>query len=325
MARVARRDAPGAIHHVVLRGIERRQIFRDDRDRSDFIDRMDMLAAESDTTCFAWALIPNHVHMLLRTGPVPLSRVMSRLNTGYARAFNIRHQRVGYLFQGRYKSILVEDDVYLRVLVRYVHLNPIAAGLVESLDELAAYPWTGHSSLTGELPPRRFHAVDEVLSWFDSDHRAARRRLLAWMRDSPTEPAVDDLDASLRERKPGSCAPLERPLDSDASRQSGDAHLPAPGAGALGLSGWTIERVVEWVCSSIGVPASRVASGGRSRAESEARAIIGHLAVDELQLSACDVSRTLGVSPGAMSRAIRKGRLLVRERAIALAKEPPRV
>jgi REP element-mobilizing transposase RayT len=130
MARVARRDAPGAVHHVLVRGIERQRIFRDDEDREDFLARLGRQALESGTACLAWALLPNHAHLVLQTGNRPLSEVMRRLNTGYARGFNLRHRRTGYLFQNRFRSILVEDDPYLRVLLRYVHLNPLRAGLV---------------------------------------------------------------------------------------------------------------------------------------------------------------------------------------------------
>ena len=149
MARVARRDAPGSIHHVLLRGIEGRRIFLDDDDRRDFLDRLARQITEGRGSCFAWTLMSNHVHLLLRTGERPLSEAMRRLNTGYARAFNLRHRRRGYLFQDRFRSILVEDDGYLRVVLRYIHLNPIRGKLVSSLDALARHPWTGHSRLMG--------------------------------------------------------------------------------------------------------------------------------------------------------------------------------
>ncbi len=113
MARVARRDAPGAIHHVLLRGIEGRRIFLDDDDRGDFLDRLARQIAEGRGSCFAWTLMPSHVHLLLRTGERPLSEVMRRLNTGYARAFNLRHRRSGCLFQDRFCSILVEDEAFI--------------------------------------------------------------------------------------------------------------------------------------------------------------------------------------------------------------------
>ena len=109
MPRKARIDAPGALHHVIVRGIERRKIFRSDFDRNNFVSRLAKLIPETQTDCFAWALIPNHVHLLLRTGSVPVSIFMSRLLTGYAVWFNNRYQRHGQLFQNRYKSIICQE------------------------------------------------------------------------------------------------------------------------------------------------------------------------------------------------------------------------
>src|SRR3990172_7539602 len=133
MPRGPRLDAPGTLHHVMVRGIERRAIFRDDRDRADFLRRLAALAAGGALTVYAWALLPNHCHLLLRPGARPLARAMRSLLTGYAGAFNRRHHRAGHLFQNRYKSIVVEEEPYFLELVRYLHLNPVRAGLVPNL------------------------------------------------------------------------------------------------------------------------------------------------------------------------------------------------
>jgi len=134
----------------MARGIERRKLFRDDKDRQSFLKRLAIILEETQTQCYAWALIPNHFHLLLRTGPTPLSKVMRRLMTGYAVTFNKRHKRSGHLFQNRYKSVICEEDSYLLELIRYIHLNPLRAKLVQDLKELDKYPWTGHSTLLGK-------------------------------------------------------------------------------------------------------------------------------------------------------------------------------
>ena len=149
MPRQARLDSPGLLQHVMARGIERRKIFLDDKDRESFLERFAGILEETQTQCYAWALIPNHFHLLLRTGPAPLSKVMRRLMTGYAVTFNKRHNRSGHLFQNRYKSVICEEDRYLLELIRYIHLNPLRAGLVKDLKELDKYPWTGHSAILG--------------------------------------------------------------------------------------------------------------------------------------------------------------------------------
>jgi len=140
MPRQARIDAVGALHHIIIRGIERKRIFQDDLDRNDFVSRLAHILPETGTLCYAWALLPNHAHLLLRTGLAPIAEVMRRLLTGYAIRYNHRHRRHGHLFQNRYKSILCQEDVYLLELVRYIHLNPLRAKVVNDLIELEPIP-----------------------------------------------------------------------------------------------------------------------------------------------------------------------------------------
>ena len=147
MPRGPRLDAPGVLHHVMVRGIERRSIFRDTKDRADFLARLAALADAGALVVYAWALLPNHAHLLVRTGQRPLARSMRSLLTGYAGTFNRRHHRVGHLFQNRYKSVVVEEEAYLVELVRYLHLNPLRAGILRDLRALDRYPWTGHAAL----------------------------------------------------------------------------------------------------------------------------------------------------------------------------------
>jgi len=116
-------DVPLALHHIIIRGVERKGIFEDDKDREDFIERLSSLLKETATPCFTWALMTNHVNRLLRTGTVPVASIIRRLLTGCAVRFNKRHRRYGHLFQNRYKSILCEEDPYLTQLVAYMHLR----------------------------------------------------------------------------------------------------------------------------------------------------------------------------------------------------------
>jgi REP element-mobilizing transposase RayT len=144
-------DAPDTLHHVRVRGLERRGIFMDDVAREDVVARVAALAAQGAWTVYVWALFPNHAHLLVRTGRRPLPRGMRSLLTAYAGAFNRRHKRIGHLFQHRYTSIVVEEEPYVRELVRYLHLNPIRAKVVPDLRHLARYPWTGHRALLGTV------------------------------------------------------------------------------------------------------------------------------------------------------------------------------
>jgi putative transposase len=180
MPRAPRLDAPRALHHIITRGIERRRIFCSRSERLEFLDRLAPLVLGSRASLAAWCVMGNHLHLLLRTGAMPLSHLMNRLLGGYARRFNMRHQRVGHLFQGRFKSTVVEDDPYLLELVRYIHLNPLRARIVPDLDTLAHYPWSGHAVLMGT---REYSAQDTraVLGLFASEPAPARRAYRAFV------------------------------------------------------------------------------------------------------------------------------------------------
>ncbi len=175
MPRKARIDAPGALNHIIVRGIEGRKIFKDNADRKSFIKRLGDILRDSQTPCYAWALIPNHFHLLLITGLTPIATIMRRLLTGHAVYFNRRHRRWGHLFQNRYKSILCQEDSYLLELVRYIHLNPLRAKQVSDLKKLEHYPYCGHSVLLGHNA-NDWQSVDETLKLFGEKMSAARRR-----------------------------------------------------------------------------------------------------------------------------------------------------
>ena len=180
MPRQPRLDAPGTLHHGMVRGLERRAIFKDDTDRTDFVARLAALAAHGTLTVYAWALLPNHAHLLVRTGSRPLPRSMRSLLTGYASAFNRRHQRTGHLVQNRDKSIVVEEEPYLLELVRYLHLNPLRATVVPDLRGLARYPWTGHSALLGRVA-RPWQDTGTILTQFGAASAPARRAYHAFV------------------------------------------------------------------------------------------------------------------------------------------------
>lgn len=202
MPRGPRLDCPGALHHLIVRGIERRRIFRSEGDRDAFLHRLGKLVLDSHAGLYAWALMPNHAHALLRTGDLPLSRLAQRWLGPYATTFNRVHRRCGHLFQNRFKNILVEEDPYLLELVRYIHLNPVRSRLPVTIDSLDTYPWTGHPVLLGkrQFPPQD---VDFVLSQFGSKVGQARRAYERFMREGPRNGAPVDLDGGGLRRSAG--------------------------------------------------------------------------------------------------------------------------
>jgi putative transposase len=198
LPRGSRIDAPGTVHHVWSRGIDRRAIFLDDRDRFDLRERMIAIVPDCGTAMPAWAFLDNHFHFVVRTGAVPISTLMRRILTGYGLRFNQRHERTGYVFQGRFGSRIVDGDVDLKTMIRYVHRNPVEAGIVPAIDQLADYRWSGHGALTGRRAPHSFEAVSLALRLFDEDPHEAREMLCAWMRrPEESDPSPDPFDEAV--------------------------------------------------------------------------------------------------------------------------------
>jgi len=154
MPRQGRLHISGGIYHVMGRGLERRKILNGSTDKEDFLSRLALGMEETGSQCLAWALMSNHYHLLIRVGSTPLSGLMRKVLGGYASQYNRRHNRVGYVFQNRFKSILCNEEAYLLELVRYIHLNPLRANplrakLITTLSQLDRYSWTGHAVLMG--------------------------------------------------------------------------------------------------------------------------------------------------------------------------------
>ena len=165
MPRGKRLNILGGIYHLYTRGIERKEIFKDNKDREEFLSRLENALTKTQSKCYAWSLMPNHIHLMIRTGEGSLSDVARRLLTGYAIYFNGRHRRRGYLYQNRYKSILCQEDCYFQELVRYIHLNPLRAKIVPTINQLDKYPWSGHSAIIGNRE-YSWQDRDEVLLYF---------------------------------------------------------------------------------------------------------------------------------------------------------------
>jgi REP-associated tyrosine transposase len=150
MPRPPRLEFSGSVYHVIARGNEQRDVFRDDSDRELYLCRLARYQARFRFRLYAYCLMTNHVHLALETGAVPISRIVLSLHRSYAQEFNQRHQRVGHLFQGRYKAYLVQKTAYLLALIRYIHENPVKAGLVR---HAADYRWSSDRFYRGKTPP----------------------------------------------------------------------------------------------------------------------------------------------------------------------------
>jgi REP element-mobilizing transposase RayT len=175
MPRKARITVPGAVHHVMSRGIEGRSIFRDDNDRSAYLRILQSSILKSGYRLYAWVLMDNHYHLVMRISEYPLGVFMRNVNGQYAQHFRKSAASRGYLFQDRYKSIVTQDQNYIEQLVRYVHLNPLRAGQCADLSSLDHYRWCGHATLMGNQVCS-FQNTRDVLARFGSTHNQAVKK-----------------------------------------------------------------------------------------------------------------------------------------------------
>ncbi len=320
MPRGPRLDAPGVLHHVMARGIDRQPIFLDDRDRDDFVRRVAALATAGKVLIYAWALVPNHVHLLVRTASLPLARVMRSLLTGYAGVFNRRHGRHGHLFQNRYKSLVCQDEPYLLELVRYIHLNPLHAGLVADLAALDHYRYSGHAIVLGHVAGP-WQQTGEVLTRFDAEQAEARVRYRAFVADGARAGGnrIDLVGGGLVRTAEGWTLVSELPHGREAFR-SNERVLGRPEFLAQVLRQLdeaetatrkhrtvTLESLLTAICSDQRITREAIRGGGRRAAVSRAREGLAYLWVECLGRSGRQLAQTIGVRPESVYKAARRG------------------
>jgi REP-associated tyrosine transposase len=190
--RSPRLQAAGAAYHVTSRGVARQAIFRDDKDRLQFLKLLDDIVARFEWSCHAFVLMTTHYHLLVRTPNPDLARGMQRLNACYAQHFNRRHGETGHRFERRYQSVLVESDAHALELIRYLALNPVRAGACR---DAAAWPWSSYAAIV--RGQRRPYCIAEewLLTYFGRNRARALERLQSFVEDmSPKPPLVKGSD-----------------------------------------------------------------------------------------------------------------------------------
>ncbi len=315
MPRQPRLDAPGALHHIIGRGIDRASIFRTDQDREDFVNRLAGLSMAGELIVYAWSLMPNHFHLLLRTGRQSISKSMRKLLTGYVVNFNLRHKRYGHLFQNRYKSIICEDDPYLLELTRYIHLNPLRARIVGSLEALRDYRWTGHAAILGRVR-QGWQDIKAIRDYFGRGRRAVRK-YEQYVREGVSLGRKPELVGgglirslggwsqvlSLR-RKGIKVASDERILGRDEFIQELMSEAEEREKETLRLSRKVPElpTLAERIIKGEGVEESELRSGTRKREVVRARRLFCQLAIGRMGYPGAEVARFLGVTTSSVNR-----------------------
>lgn len=320
MPRQARLDAPGTVHHIIVRGLARGTIVNDEADREAFVGRLGDVAIATGTAIYAWALLPNHVHLLVRSGAAGLPRFMRRLLTGYAITFNRRHKRCGHLFQNRYKSIVCEEDTYFRELVRYIHLNPLRARLVPNLAGLDRYPWCGHAAVMGRVS-YPWQDRRHVLAWFRGGRQRGVRAYRQYMTEGIPLGNRPELVGGGLVRSLGGWAEV-RAMRQRRVRLATDPRILGSGEfverllevadGRLKVGQLREQRlrqaakVIREACRRMRITPGELVAGSRRGHIPAVRAELAHHLVTVLGLSLADAARQLGVSTSAISRAVEK-------------------
>ena len=318
MPRQARLDTPGALHHVIIRGIEKKPIVDDVKDKQEFVFRMGALSTEEKTIIYAWALMTNHTHILLRSGPNGLSKFMRWFLTGYAIYYNHRHKRHGHLFQNRYKSILCEEEAYFQEVVRYIHLNPLRANIVPNMSKLDGYPWCGHAVIMGRRKQEWQDRV-YVLRWFGKKEKEAKKNYRSYVQEGIFLGSRSELVGGGLIRSLGGWSNVismrrhgDRDLSDERILGNGDfveqiikeadnrlkRQLPESSQQKI------IVKIIQEICDKRDVNINELRSGSRRRFVSEARRIIACRLVKDHGIPLSDVARSVGVSTSAVSKMI---------------------
>lgn len=330
MPRIGRLHIPGGYYHVMGRGLERRFIFKTSTDKGDFLSRFGVGLNRANARCLAWALMSNHYHFLIQVGQDPLSRLMASVLGGYASSYNRRNNRCGYVFQNRYKSILIDADSYLIELVRYIHLNPVRAGMVEGVLELGSYPWTGHAGMLGRYK-QEWHSVNEALQFYAGSTRQAKIAYLDFLRD--INPIKSNLSGGGLVRSHGGwqgleqlrrehtvCIGDERILGSSEFVESvlAQDNLSTELRAKLVREDWDIEKLAHWVCESMGTEKEQLFLKARGGKRSAAKSVLCYLGSSELGLNSREIAKYLSISQPSVSAWVGKGEAVCRAKGLSL-------
>jgi putative transposase len=302
MARRPRLHSPGSFHHVMLRGNGGQAIFADDADRHRLCELLADGVERFGHRIHAYCLMGNHVHLAIEVADVSLSRIVQNVAFRYTRSFNRRSRRTGHLFQGRFRSLELDRDAYLLELVRYVHCNPVRAGLTRTPE---AWIWSGHRAYLGRATTT-WLTTDLVLGMLAEDDRArARRRYAGFVREGLGETYREELHAA------GRMATVQLSRPSVPSHPRANA---VPAAARVSL-----DTVVAAVCESVGLAEADLVAPGRTRLPAEARAQVGWIIQELGGTSLTELAARFGRDVTTLSRQVTQLRAALRADA-ALSK-----
>ena len=306
MPRKKRIIVPGEIHHIMSRGIDGIEIFKDDRDSMVFISLFGKILDKSGCLCYAWALMPNHYHLLLRPLNKELSTIMRRLNGSYAKYFNKRCKRKGYLFQDRFKSIATQEYWYFKELIRYIHLNPIRSGLISGLQKLDSYQWSGHRAIIGKSSYPWFSSQN-VLSRFGKSKKKAIEKYYQFLRDGLDKKYSSSIIKTVQDLK-GQMGDIqdERVLgDTEFIRDALEKERKAEKNKNLSIKNRpSLETLASQTANQFNIEKNELSLKGRKNIRSKARSNFCKTAYSKYGYSINDIALFLGIHPSNIIRVI---------------------
>src|SRR3990172_9993046 len=290
MARKPRVEFDGAFYHVIVRGNQRQKVFGDDRDRLAYLERLEQYRERFGFSVYAYVLMANHIHLLVETKRVPLSKIMQGLQFTYTQTYNRRHRTVGHLFQGRYKTILCDRNEYLLELVRYIHLNQ--ARMRNQIDPLQ-YRWSSHRGYMGEKSEVRIE-TDATLAQFGKSPSQARRAYVRFMEEGVGGGHEEKYYQATDQRFLGD----EAFVETVAARTTDKDIEPTGPRASFG-------RLLEAVTNEYGVTSEQLVGTGRRRGWPGARKVLVDLARGWGMITNQELGKRLGRDPSMISRLIR--------------------
>jgi REP element-mobilizing transposase RayT len=316
----------------MVRGIERRKIFRDNKDKDNFVERLSNIIKDTYTSCYAWSLLSNHVHLFLRTGDHPIATVMQRLLTGYAVTFNRRYRRHGQLFQNRYKSVLCQEDLYFIELVRYIHLNPLRANIVKDYSSLGRYKYCGHGVIIGNKR-NDWQDVDYVLGFYSKKRKIAQKHYKEYVSEGIGKGRRPDLVGGGLIRSMGGWSEA-RKLEKGERRVKGDERILGDSQFVLDTlqvaeekfersyelkaRGYDLDSVGERVGEIFSIKPEEIYSPGKYKRLIKPRSVFCYWAVRELGETATSLAKKIGLTQPGVSKSVLRGEKIVKDMNLKL-------
>jgi putative transposase len=285
MARKPRIHYPGALYHVILRGNAGEPIFFEERDRHRLYLILQYAVERFDCRIHGFCFMTNHIHIVMQAGEIQLSRIMQNISLRYTKWINFTRSRTGHLFQGRYKALLLDAEEYLLELVRYVHLNPVRAGIVALPEE---HPWSGHHAYLGTIT-LSWLTTDWVLSQFSGNIKKAREGYRSFVSNGLKEKRRTEFHSGNNEG---------RILGDDTFAE----HVFAE-ADQQWSRGYTLPEVINSVCRAYGITEKQLKAPGKVRPFTEARALAAVLVRESRDLSLTELGRAVNREIAPLARA----------------------